>query len=329
MIVGSGEYQYQVNAEWEQLPADLSHPDVCSVAVDSADRVYLLTRNEPFVLVYERDGRFIEAWDAKFVAPHHMSIGPGDWVLITDYKNHTVHKYTRSGELVMTLGTPGVKTETGSVGRNLFTVRRAGPPFNEPTNAVLGRDDKIFVSDGYFNARVHRFSADGELEISWGEPGGDAGEFYTPHSLAVDGDGNVWVADRENDRIQVFTPDGTYIRQLTDMYRPDDLVFGPDGSLFVAELGRTFARYPWMPPPSEGIPPPYLSIFSPDGTLLARWGTLDYAEPGSFLGLHGLAVDSHGDIYTSEANKTAQRTGEIVAGPNIRTVQKFERIGPG
>jgi sugar lactone lactonase YvrE len=325
MIVGAGAYRYRVNAAWEQIPEGISHPDVCSVAVDSRDRVHLLTRNRPFVLVYDAQGQFLNAWDATFVSPHHISIGPDDCVLITDSKNHTVHMYSSDGKRILMLGTPGVKSETGSVRGNFFTVRRPGAPFNEPTKAVFGPSGEIYVSDGYFNSRVHRFSADGTLNLSWGEPGPEAGHFYLPHSIAVDRKGDVWVADRENHRIQVFSADGDYRREL-DVVRPQDIAFDRDGNVYVMEGGQYVGRFSWMSPIGPNTPPPYLSIFDPDGTLLARWGTADYAAPGSFLGGHGVAIDSRGAIYTAEANQMAQSTGEIVATADVRTVQKFDRI---
>ena len=324
--VGSGEFRYRVNADWEKVPAGIDHPDVCSVAVDSRDRVFLLTRNSPFVLIYEPSGQFVSAWDTQFVAPHHISIGHDDSVLICDYKNHTVHKFTLDGEPTMTLGTPGVKTETGAVGRNLFSVRRSGRPFNEPTKAIIGPDERVYVTDGYFNARVHRFSPSGELELSWGEPGGGAGEFYTPHALAFGPDERIWVADRENDRIQVFITDGDYCKEFGQMIKPEDLAFDKAGMLYVMEGGHFIGRYPWLPPLSPETPPPRISIYTQGGELVSRWGTAEYREPGSFLGGHGIAVDSSGDIYSAEVNKTSQRTGEVIAGPGIRTVQKFERL---
>lgn len=325
MIVGEGSHRYRVNANWENVPDGIRHPDVCSVAVDSNDQVHLLTRNAPFVLVYDSDGRFVRSWDARFVSPHHISIGPDDSVLITDSKNHAVHKYTHDGELVLTLGTPGAKADTGAVRGNFFTVQRPGPPFNEPTKAVFGPRGDIFVTDGYFNSRVHRFSASGSLELSWGVPGPGAGQFYLPHSIAVDIEGDIWVADRENHRIQVFSPDGEYRREF-GVVKPQDIAFDRRRRLYVMEGGQYVGRFSWLPPVGPDTPPPYLSIFDRDGVLLTRWGTADYTAPGSFLGAHGVAVDSRGDIYTAEANQMALSTGEIITTADVRTVQKFERM---
>jgi DNA-binding beta-propeller fold protein YncE len=325
MIVGSGPFRYRVNAAWEQPPQAITHPDVCSVAVDSSDFVHLLTRNPPFVLVYQPDGQYVRSWDVEFVSPHHIAIGQDNAVLITDSKNHVVHKFTHRGEQVLTLGSPGRSTDTGAANGNYFTVQHAGAPFNEPTKAVFGPDGEIYVTDGYFNARVHRFTADGVLQASWGLPGHGAGQFYLPHSLAVDEDGAIWVADRENNRIQIFRRDGRYLWEFP-VVRPQDITFGTDGTVYLIEGGQYVGRYPWLPPIGPDTPPPYLSIFDRQGKLLARWGTADYGAPGSFLGAHGVAVDSLGDIYTTEANRMAQSTGEIVAPHDVRTVQKFERL---
>jgi DNA-binding beta-propeller fold protein YncE len=325
MIVGQEPFQYRVNAQWELRPRGIEHPDVCSVAVDSRDRVFLLTRNPPFVLIYEPDGQFVAAWDAHFLSPHHIAIGKDDSVLITDSKNHVVHRFTPDGELVFTLGSPGVHSETGAVRGNFFTVQQAGGPFNEPTKAIFGPGGEIYVSDGYFNSRVHRFAPDGRLVASWGVPGAGAGQFYLPHALAVDRDANVWVADRENHRIQVFSPVGQYLWELP-VVKPQDLVFDAQGFLYVFEGGQFVGRFSWLPPISADTPPPQVSVFDPRGTLQSRWGTAEYGAAGSFLGAHGIAVDSRGDIYTVEANEMAQSTGEVIASAEVRTVQKFERI---
>ena len=132
------------------------------------------------------------------------------------------------------------------------------------------------MSDGYRNARVHRFTADGELKQSWGQPGKAApGEFHLPHSLLVDGDGTVFVCDRENHRIQVFDADGEFQTIWTDIQRPMDISEGPDGNLYVSEGNRDDS-------------PSRFSVLDKQGNVLSRFPA---------RGGHGSWVDAHGDIY--------------------------------
>ena len=109
------------------------------------------------------------------------------------------------------------------------------PPFNSPTQAVSSDSGDIFVADGYGNARVHRFSSTGEQVSSWGEPGDGPGQFVLPHALVIDGRGRVLVADRENGRIQIFTQDGEFIEAWTGVQVPQDMAIDGDGNLFMAD----------------------------------------------------------------------------------------------
>src|SRR4029077_310489 len=129
--------------------------------------------------------------------------------------DHTVRRFTPEGTLLLTLGRSGQPSDNGIAGNDYRTIRRAGPPFHRPTNMALAEDGAIYVTDGYGNARVHKFAPNGRLLLSWGEPGGGPGQFNLPHGIAVDRDGRVYVADRENSRVQVFTPEGEYLTEWT------------------------------------------------------------------------------------------------------------------
>ena len=107
-----------------------------------------------------------------------------------------------------------------------------------PPSLRLPPSGDLYVSDGYRNARMHRFSADGTLIQSWGEPGKtDAGHFHLPHSVLIDGDGTVYVCDRENNRIQVFSADGEFRAIWPDLRRPQDISMDADGIIYVNEGG--------------------------------------------------------------------------------------------
>ena len=219
--IDAGQLFYEARADWAQVPAECVWPEVAAVAVDRQDRLYVFNRGPQPVAVFDRDGTFLRSWGAGlFTRPHGLTIGPDDAVYCTDDLGHTVRKFTPEGELLLTLGTNGRPSETGATSIDFRTVRHAGPPFHYPTNVALSADGEIYVSDGYGNARVHKFSPAGELLLSWGSPGTGPGEFHVPHGIAIDLAGTVYVADRENSRVQLFSPKGEYLAEWTDVARP-------------------------------------------------------------------------------------------------------------
>ena len=241
----SDEFRYDVDAQWEKVPAGIAHRDVSAVGIGSADRVYLLTRYDSNVLVYEPDGTFITAWGGDvFTNPHGLTVGQDDSVWTVDNGDHTVLKFTPDGKLLMTLGRPGQPSDTGRSGGGPFvihdveTVIRPGGPFNACTNLAINSGGRVYVADGYGNCRIHAFSPDGELLTSWGEVGVGPGEFHLPHGIAVSPDDRVYVCDRENDRVQLFDPEGRYLDEWTDVQRPCHIAIDPDGYSYVAELWR-------------------------------------------------------------------------------------------
>jgi sugar lactone lactonase YvrE len=153
---------------------------------------------------------------------------------------------------------------------------RAAGPFNYLTELVPAPNGDLYVSDGYRNARVHRFSAAGDLISSWGQPGkGGPNEFHLPHSIIAGQDGRIYLCDRENSRVQVFSPEGEYITMWTDMQRPLDISQDSEGTFYTSER------------PEEGKPP-QISVLDGDGQVLERFPSRS---------AHGSWVDAHGDLY--------------------------------
>ena len=318
--VGEGRFEYLVDPTWEQLPDRLSHPDVSGVAVDSKDRVYVLHRGENPVMVYEPDGSFVGAWGGNlFVEPHGLRVGSDNSVYVVDDFDHTVRKFTTDGEIIWTLGTPGTPSDTGYVYDDYRSITGVGPPFNRPTNLALSKTGNFYVTDGYGNARVHCFSGDGTLQFSWGEPGIGKAQFCVPHSVAVDARNRILVADRENNRIQVFTAVGEFIEQWDGLARPCDIAINPDGYVFVAELGLYAGAYSFQAPSSDPDSHSRVSILDKDGRLQSRWGTPDSAALGSFYAAHCICLDSAGNVYVGEVNHSA---GEGAAA-GYHTLQRF------
>jgi hypothetical protein len=329
MIVGEGQYRYEVLADWEELPNGWVHGDVAGIATDSQDRVYVFNRSEHPVIVYDQDGTFLDTWGdtTLYPRPHGITI-VDDVVYLVDDGDHTVRKTTLDGKILMTLGTSGQPSDTGYVANrpnNLSTITHGDGPFNRPTRLTVAQNGDLYVSDGYGNARIHRFSADGTLLESWGEPGTAEGQFNLPHSIWAHTDGRLFVCDRENDRIQVFGPTGELLSTWTNVTRPGDLYILPDGAVVLGEMDWVNGTpYLWGGEMSENRPA-QLSIRDQDGNLLTRWGGPDRCAPGSFVSPHGLWVDSSGSIYVGEVTKTSlSRFGTW--GEDCHSVQKFARI---
>jgi len=323
---------YEVVKNWERLPKGFIHRDVVGVAVDANDRVYMITRGDARVIVYERDGRFVTSWgDGVFTnRTHCIRFGLDETILAVDDQAQTVRKFTPDGKLLMTLGTPGIASDTGydpnvpGFYPKLKSIRRGGPPFNRPTGVAVAPDNELYVSDGYANARVHRFSADGKLIQSWGEPGTGPGEFNLPHDIWVTDDGRVLVADRENDRIQIFSRDGKYIDQWTNVQCPMGLCVDKQGLVYVAELWRQVGEPTFLHGVVEVDQPGRVSVLDLDGKVLVRLGGPDRCAPGNFCAPHGICADSHGDIYVGEVTYTIGVSKGLVP-EDCHTFQKFVR----
>ena len=286
MIFGSGKYAYQVVEDWGKLPAGWKWGIIPTVACDSGGRVFVGSRNEHPLTVFDSDGNFLDSWGEDFiVGAHGLYIDGEDNVYCTVHKQHCIYKFDRNGKLLMTLGTPDKPAE------------REGDPFNKPTDLAIASTGELFVSDGYANARVHKYSPDGQLLHSWGEPGSGPGQFDVPHGVRVDRFDRVWISDRENHRIQFFDTDGNYLDEWSGLARPNMVYFDPnDDIVYIADLVHE------------------VSIYTFDHQLIAQWGGGRSSDtPGEFLGgPHGIAVDARGDLYVAEA---------LVAG----RLQKFVR----
>jgi DNA-binding beta-propeller fold protein YncE len=326
--VGGGKFRFRAIPGWGRMPPGYAFTDVVGVATDSSDRVYVFDRGKHPIVVFEPDGQYVGSWgDGQFVRPHGIHIGPDDSVYCTDDVDHTVRKYSLEGRLLMKMGRSGHGSDTGVVGVDYRTIRRVGPPFHRPTNLAIAPDGTLLVADGYGNARIHRFSADGRLMHSWGSPGGGPGQFNLPHGIAVDRNARVYVADRENNRIQIFGLSGEIVGQWMDVVRPTEVFADPEDNIFVTELGWRAALFPWHVPPPRALGA-RLSIFDRNGRLLARWGGGDDpTAPGDFFAPHDVWVDRAGDIYVSEVLKSGGFARASFAHDG-HFLQKFEWIHP-
>jgi DNA-binding beta-propeller fold protein YncE len=241
-------------------------------------------------------------------------MAPDETLFLTDDGDHTVRKCTLDGKVLLTLGIPGKPAPYQS-----------GEPFNRCTHVALSPKGEFYVSDGYGNSRVHKYSPEGKLLFSWGEPGCDPGQFNIVHNICTDKDGWVYVADRENHRIQVFDGNGKYETQWNNLHRPCALYMDTtrqDPICYVGELG------PGMPvnkqSPNLGN---RVDIYDKKGKRLARLGDIFAGEkPGQFIAPHGLALDSRGDIYVGEVSWTIMGQ-RLQPQRELRSLQKLKKIG--
>jgi sugar lactone lactonase YvrE len=269
------------------LPAGWTFGWVPAVAVDSQDRVFVYSRSEHPLVIFDTEGNFLEEWGYGLLQDAHgLYIDAEDNVFCTERNTHCIHKFNNKGELLMTLGTPGVE------GAN------DGDPFRLPTDLGIASTGELFVSDGYGNARVHKYTADGKLIKSWGTWGDGPSQFKLSHCVRVDRYDRVWVCDRENDRIEFFDLEGNFTGEWTGLAKPDTIYFDPhDDVVYIAELEQQ------------------VSIFDFDRNLLSQWGGRQKSDkPGEFKACpHGIWMDSRGDLYVGEV----QTDGRI---------QKFVRV---
>ena len=269
--IGAGDYRYEYWAGWSRTPSGTDIQAPSGVAVDSQDRVYVFQRQGSPVLVFDRDGHFVEPWHRRNGLPadaHHIHVGPDDTVYLIDRDSHMVLAYDTKGEFLWSLGT-----------RDEAAMQA---PFNHPADACIAPSGEIFVADGYGNSSVHRFSADGDYIKSFGSPGRGPGQFVVPHSVRVSQDGRVYVADRENHRVQVFTSEGEFLAEWTDFKCPMGVHIDANQVVYVTDQI------------------PRISLYTLDGELLARGRT--------FEGMHQVYTDSQGSIYGIDtANERVQK----------------------
>lgn len=312
VTVGIGDYQYRhIDAWGKDWPVSGVASDV---ATDSKGWVYVAVRtsqteelNTGVILVFDSDGNCQGQWgEDHFATPHGLWISKDDEIFHADSANHTVMKFSLNGELLMTLGT---RDRLGPL----------GGPFRSPTRAVQSGSGEIFVSDGYWQNRVHKFTSGGEHILSWGGgepvfkeeawnlykqemggkatgiPGSGRGEFNLPHDVTVDSENRVYVMDRENNRCQVFDAQGEYLEEWQDVRGPNDAVIDRDGIMHIA----------------EGVGSILITNLS--GERIGRWGEKGDGQ-GNFAGFpHGIWIDESQDVYVAQVGSG-------------HALQKFERL---
>jgi len=223
---GLMKYRVQIRfgEEPDTIPDGWKFGRVSAVTVDKAGDVYVFHRGKKAdpVVVFEPKGKYLRSWGrGEFGNPHGMRVDHNGDIWVTDNGDHQVMKFTRDGKRLLTLGVKG-KAATDD------------KTFNRPTDIAFSPDHKhVYVSDGYGNSRVVKFTADGKYVSTWGKRGKGPGEFNTPHSIAIDSKGRVYVSDRENNRIQVFTANGEFLKQWSHLGATQNIFITPKDEVWI------------------------------------------------------------------------------------------------
>ena len=292
---------------WPILPEGEILGSAAGVDVDSHGNVLVFHRagrvwteplpldplKKPTVAIFDGvTGKLLEQWGSGlFAMPHGLTVDDHDNVWLTDVALQQVFKFTHDGKLLMVLGERGVAGEDAK-------------HFNRPTDVAVLSDGSFYVSDGYRNTRVVKFSRDGKLLFQWGAPGTRPGEFDTPHAIKADAAGHVYVADRENDRVQVFDANGRFLRQWKskEMGRPYSLALISKELAAVIDGGEQ---------PDDGPDRSHVSIVDMSGHVVQSFGRFGNYD-GQFEMGHDIAIDRAGNLYVVDI--TGRRVQKFAPG---------------
>ncbi len=266
LYVTLGARRYRIQRPWGAVPDGAGR--VSDVAVDAQGLIYVLLRADPYVdpaiptvIVLDAEGRRLDAWGESVADGHMLCVAPDGSVHVVDRDAHEIIRFDPEGERLGALG------------------HRHGPgePFNSPCDICFAPDGTAFVGDGYAASRIHRFKPDGTPDGGWGTPGRGPGEFCTPHAVWMNQHGEIAVADRDNSRVQIFSADGAFLHEITDVHKPMDIGADAEGNWWVTDQV------------------PRLSVFSRTGALVGRARAV-------LNGAHGIALHPDGSVLLAEIN---------------------------
>lgn len=250
----------------------LGGADFTGVGVGHDGRVYITHGGKYPVMVYSQNGDYLGFFGRGLLKePHCARIDPDGNLWVTDFQWHLVSKFSPNGQL---LAQHGKKKHAGAGSKY----------FDGPTDVAFSANGDVYVSDGYGNSRVVRLNSNAEYVGQFGTGGKHAGEFRLPHSLAVDSQGNVYVCDRSNKRVQVFTEDGQFLDQWP--------ISGLPFSIFISSNNLAYV--------TNGTTE-QVEIRNLNGTLLSKFGKYG-TRPGQFKEPHEVSVDQYGNLWVADGN---------------------------
>ena len=304
----SGSLKYELVKDWPQLPQGYILSQVTGVGIDTSGNIFLFHRagrhwTEPFpdslisnntVLLLDREtGKISDSWGANFfIMPHGLTVDKENNVWVTDVALQQIFKFSHDGKLLLKLG---VAKTAGNDSLH----------FNLPTDVAVANDGSFYVSDGYGNSRVIKFSKEGKYLFEWGKKGDKAGEFNIPHGIDLDAHGNIYVADRENNRIQKFDVTGTFLTQWKN--NTAEQLY----SLTVDKKNNTLFAIDYLTVNDTLIKGSDILQFDSTVNFITRFG-----RSGSFHGpvsrYHDIAVDNEHSIYTADIlNNSIQKFKKV------------------
>jgi hypothetical protein len=297
---------YRIDPEWPKQKSEYLWEAMPGIAVGPDGNIWTLNRGEMPVQVYSPDGKLVKQWGkGALLSGHQLRFGPKGDVWIADTHAHAIYKFSPEGKLLLTIGTPGQPGDDET-------------HYKMPTDMVETPAGDVFISDGYRNNRVVHVDANGKFVKKWGELGALPGQFSLPHAIALDKQGRLYVADRNNARIQIFDQSGKFIDEWRNLASPWTVRITADDEVWIC--GASPAQ--WQPGEAQLTIPPKDQLvmrLSTEGKVLSWWslplGPNDDPLPGQLAWVHGLAVDAEGNLYL----------GDIMG----RRVQKFVRIAAG
>ena len=289
----------QVDTSWPEKPEGFEWAQMPGIVLDNRNQVYIFTRSSPAVQVYKADGTFVRAWNSGDPSgAHFIRIDPEGNIWTANIIDHVVRKHSPEGKLLLTLGQPGVAgADKGH--------------FDKPTDMAILPSGDIFVSDGYGNRRVVHFDANGRYVNEWGQEGNQPGQFALPHAIVADSKGRLYVADRENARVQVFDTKGKLLAVWENIVTPWGLWLTKNEELWVCGAScvkKEGTDEHIVLPPQDQV----LMKLNLKGEVLLRIPLAKTAVPPGKAGeldwVHGIAIDSKGSLYLGDIQgKRAQK----------------------
>jgi DNA-binding beta-propeller fold protein YncE len=296
-LVVAQDAAWRAMSGWAQMPAGRTWGSTSTLDVDRSGNVWVFERCGanacddsalPPIIQFDAAGKFVRSFGAGlFVFPHGIHVDREGNVWVADAsgkagKGHVVVKFNREGKVLLTLGKPGVAGDSTET-------------FNRPSAVITAPNGDIFVSDGHggeSNARIMKFAKDGKFIKTWGTKGAGPGEFGELHGIALDSSGRVFVADRGNNRIQIFNAEGKYIAEWKQFGRPSGIYIDASDTLYVTDHASDAKRNPGM---RRGI----RVGSAKDGTVRSHIPGVG-PEPEKENVAEGVAADGKGAIYGAE-----------------------------
>ena len=308
-VLGKDDQQYECIHDWGELPSNIKYGNTHSVCEDAQGHIYIHhtvyqdSQSPDSVVVFDEKGKFVRSWGAMFRGgAHGMHLrkeGNTEYLYFCDEKHGVITKRTLKGEEVWTMGYP---QDSPIYQKGIGATGPGGPAgLNyRPTNIAIAPNGDIFVADGHggeTNARVVKFSANGQFIKAWGKKGSGPGEFNIPHTIAFDSRGRVFVGDRGNNRIEIFDQDGNFLEQWKQFGRPSGIFIAKDDTIYVVDSESNTARNPGV---KRGI----RIGNAKDGQVIAFIPDTDpNPDTTTILGAEGVGVDKAGNVYAAQVGR--------------------------